>query len=44
VGALSLDQGCREDAHAARPARQHSKFHPHLRSTTWRAARARSRS
>jgi hypothetical protein len=34
VGALPLDQGRREDAHAARPAWQHSEFHPHLRGQT----------
>ena len=36
VGTLSYDQGGSEDAYAARSARQHSEFHPHLR---WQTAR-----
>lgn len=42
VGALPLDQGRREDAHAARPARQHSEFHPQLRRQAARRSCARS--
>ena len=36
VGALPHHQGGGEDAHAARPAGQHSEFYPHL---GWQAAR-----
>lgn len=36
LGALPLDQGCREDAHTARPEGQHSELHPCFR---WQAAR-----
>ena len=36
VGALPHPQGGGEDAHAARPAGQHSEFYPHL---GWQAAR-----
>src|SRR5665811_2347657 len=42
MGALSLHQGGREDAHAARSARQHSELHSHLGRQVARRSRPRS--
>ena len=41
LGAFSFDQGSSEDAHATRPAWQHSKFHSHIRRQTARCSCAR---
>ena len=41
LGALSVDQGSSEDAHAARSTWQHSKLHPHIQRQTARCPCAR---